>query len=267
MKPIFRSRQLKARSAFSRVDLLATLAVLILLGGWLGFNYCGERGRIVRCSWNLQGLGKAMQFFANDHDSALPPAGVSALQTTWDMQIATYLTSERPGTNPPSAQKELPSAAAPKFFCPSDPVRRGDSPRSYALSSHDMTPGNWPPGPENTTGVGLWWGWGDQEKLQGRETQNLDDLLLVKLAWLPDPADTLLLTEFPSKENRMRRVECVRVDSVREQGRPLSGDQLQRFHHGRFNYLMADGHVELLTPLQTGGLDGHAGIWTIKKGD
>ena len=40
----------------------------------------------------------------------------------------------------------------------------------------------------------------------------------------------------------------------------------QRFHLGRLNYLMVDGHVELLSPLQTGSFDGTAGIWTVKKG-
>jgi prepilin-type processing-associated H-X9-DG protein len=127
-----------------------------------------------------------------------------------------------------------------------------------------MAADNWPPGPNNTTGVGLWWGRGEAKGFLGHDTQNLGELALVKLSWLPDAGDTLLLTEFPNKANRLGRVECIRGGSVREQARELA--QPAQFHFGRFNYLMCDGHVEPLTSLQTGGMDsGQAGIWSIKK--
>jgi prepilin-type processing-associated H-X9-DG protein len=44
-------------------------------------------------------------------------------------------------------------------------------------------------------------------------------------------------------------------------------DNSTKFHGGRFNYLMIDGHVELLSPLQTGSFDGTSGIWSLKEKD
>src|SRR4029077_19037693 len=141
----------RGRRAFSQIDLLALIGVLAVLAGWFGFKHGGERGRIARCTANLKDLGDAMHRFAGDHGGALPPAGIEPLQTTWDMQLYSYL---KPGQ---AAGDELIASVAPRFFCPSDPIKRGDRPRSYAMSAHSMTPDNWPPGPDNTTGVGLWW--------------------------------------------------------------------------------------------------------------
>jgi hypothetical protein len=83
------SSEFHARGAFSLVDLVVTVAVVLLLGGWFGLHYAGEHGRMVRCAWHLEDLGQAMQNFANNHGGALPPAGVSALGATWDMEIVT----------------------------------------------------------------------------------------------------------------------------------------------------------------------------------
>jgi prepilin-type processing-associated H-X9-DG protein len=135
------------------------------------------------------------------------------------------------------------------------------------MSGHDMAPENWPPGPGNTTGVGLQWDARNEVKLLGSETTNIDDLALVKFSMLPDPADILLLTEYPDVQNRMGSLEGITVSSVSQQGSPISNNWPKLLHYGRFNYLMADGHVEMLTGLQTGGMNGHAGIWSIKEDD
>jgi prepilin-type processing-associated H-X9-DG protein len=257
---------LRGAGAFSRIDLLAVLLVVLLLGGWLGLTHLGERGRIARCARNLEILGEVMQGFATDHGGALPPAGVEALPTTWDVQLSPYLKPGPAKSAGLSDPRRLLEAVAPNFVCPSDSFQRGVPPRSYAMSGHDMKPDNWPPGPDNSTGVGLWWGPGEAHRLLGYETDNLNDLALVKLTWLPDPASTLVLTECPGMGNRLAQAEDLRVESVAQQAKAFNSRR-PPYHDGRFNYLMADGHVELLTPLQTGGMDGHAGIWTIKKGD
>jgi prepilin-type processing-associated H-X9-DG protein len=247
-------------SAFTRADALATLVAVMLLGGWLGFRYLGERGRIARCTWNLRALGGAMQSFANDHGDALPPAGIEAPQITWDMQLMPYLKPGLGKSDSPSAQMRLLKAVTPTFFCPSDPISRGDRPRSYAMSAHDMGPENWPLGPDNTTGLGLWWGENDEVRLLGHKSQNPDELALVKLSWLPDPANTLLLTEYPDKQNRMRSKYCVTIQGAAQQSSAIN-NLASPFHYHRVNYLMADGHVELLSPL------GSIGIWNLKNGD
>ena len=274
---MFKSRI--AEQAFTRVDLLAVIVVVFLLMVWFGFNHLGERGRIAQCTRNLQVLGQAMQSFANDHGSALPPAGVEQLATTWDMELLDYLQPDSVTAISPGAKKEAESSeqsVARRFLCPSDPIKR-DRPRSYAMSEYDMKNDTWPPGPDSTTGVGLPWNKDNLSRLLGNDVaqqiqgyksheQAVDALALVKLDWMPDAANTLLLTESLYPGNQLGNTYRATTWCVNEQ---LDGinDDVSHFHNGRFNYLMADDHVELLTPFQAGSWDGSMGIWTIKKGD
>ena len=260
--------------AFTRVDMLAVIVSLIVLAGWFGFNHSGERGRMARCSRNLQVLGEAMHSFANDHRGGLPPAGVEDPQTTWDQELLPYLAPQTGKSNPPLVGRNMLKAVAPRFFCPSDPIQRGERPRSYAMSAHDMKPENWPPGPDNTTGVGLWWSKEGIQNLLGKEIaeqagKNSDALAAVKLSFISDPAGTLLLTELAHRDNRLASVMQVRLSSVDDQLAAFRGD-LSHFHGGQFNYLMVDGHVESLSPfqpLQAVKIGGSAGIWSINKGN
>ena len=52
---------------------------------------------------------------------------------------------------------------------------------------------------------------------------------------------------------------------------PGYGLTAANFHNGRFNYLLADGHVETLRPEQTLGTGNNpgrqTGMWTILAGD
>jgi prepilin-type processing-associated H-X9-DG protein len=251
------------------VDLLAAIAVAALLAGWFGFNRLGERGRIARCARNLAVLGQAMHGSAHDHNGGLPPAGMETPETTWDIELVPYAAPQLGQSKSPTANRQLIKSIASSYLCPSDSVKR-DRPRSYSMPAHDMKPENWPPGPGNSTGVGLWWSrqavrnqLGDDadEEAQG----NRDILPAISLSDIPHPADTLLLTELIQRDNRLASASQVRVASAEDQRAAFRGD-LSRFHGGRFNYLMADGHVELLTPLQTGSISGSAGIWSVRKG-
>ena len=158
---------------------------------------------------------------------------------------------------------------ASDFCCPSDSVKR-DYPRTYVMSAHDMKPENWPPGRDSATGVGIWWSKQAVRNQLGDDADeeaatNRDVLPAVMLSDIPQPADTLLLTELVQRDNRLGGVSQVRIWTAEAQRAAFKGDS-SRFHGGRFNYLMADGHVELLTPLQTGTTSGGAGIWSIRKG-
>lgn len=264
------------RAAFTQTDLLTLIVTLGLLVGWFGLTHFGERGRIAQCSWNLRRLGQAMQSFANDHDSGLPPAGIETPAITWDMELLPYLRPDLVHSNALPTMKQLQQADS-VFFCPSDPLRRGDRPRSYAMSTHDMKLDNWPPGLNNATGVGLWWGNGEVRSLLGNRApehlpQDLDALCLVKLSWMPDPANTLLLTEYINRQNRLGSVDAIRLGSVAQQMVAFQGRDFSDFQFGQFNYLMVDGHVELLSPLRLSPFPvipsaAASGVWSIKAGD
>ncbi len=255
----FQSSQISVKG-FTQMDLMVTIIVVAGLIGWFGLTHTGERARIAKCAQNLNVLGGLMQDYANDHGSSLPPASVERPLIAWDMQIAPYL---RPS--------QVKTGIDPFFLCPSDHLDRR-RPRSYAMSAHDMAPANWPPGPDNETGVGLSWNNDNIKQLLGDKAvesvakDNSDSLALVKLSWLPAPADTIVLTELIDPDNNLKGIGKTTVSSPEEQQATLRGDT-SGFHNGKFNYLMADGHVELLSSLQTGSLDGNSGIWTIGKGD
>jgi prepilin-type processing-associated H-X9-DG protein len=250
--------------AFTRLDLMAGMAVVLILIGWFGFSYLGEQGRIAKCAKNLALLGQLTQEYANDHAGSLPPASIESKQLAWDMQIAPYL-----------APSQVKNGMDPYFLCPSDHLNRS-RPRSYAMAAHDMTRENWPPGSDNETGVGLVWNNDSLKRLLGEKAitnvvANLDSLAMVKLSSISAPADTLLYTDLIHRDNELKGIKRAAVPSPGEQLEAFNGDG-SRFHRGRFNYLMLDGHVEWLSPLQTGSSGGydagpHHGIWTIKAKD
>ena len=249
--------------AFSRIDLLAVIGVTLWLGVWWGWGHSGERGRVARCAANLSALGQAMQACANENGEALPAAGINLpkFQSSWDLKLFAYL---EPGLA--KVKSEQFFDRAPRFFCcPSDTVPRSGGARSYAMSANDMQPAHWPPGPDSATGLGLEWNRDTVlSLLDGAALQNPEKLPVVKLSSVPAPADTLLLTELVDPANVMLGISPATVRGTASQARAFK-DGGRQFHGGRFNYLMVDGHVELLSPLQTGALDGSRGIWTLKQ--
>lgn len=275
IEEINRASHWKFKQAFTRLDLCCVIFSTAILLGFLLFNFTGERGRIFQCTRNLKRLGDAMQDFAADHNDSLPPAGVQEEQITWDMLITPYLRPDLVISNSAYAKRLLKMAVAPYFICPSDKLVRAD-PRTYVMSGNDMEPENWPPGVDSATGVGLVWNKQRVENLLGKDAldqakTNVTALALVKRSSIPDPANTLLLTEIVRSDGQIGNIPTAIVSDARIQVEMFKGDSF-RFHHGRFNYLMADGHAELLSPFRAGNAgafdaDRQSGIWTIKKED
>ena len=246
-------------AGFSRVDLAVVVAVAALLAAWFGFSHSGERGRIARCARNLGVLGEAIDSYANDHNDGIPAGAINlgGAKTTWDVELFRYLEARLAKASGAYEKRQLLLAAQPFFFCPSDPVQRGGHPRSYAMAARDMAYG-WPPGPDDKTGVGLFWASSTlsvlDEGLAQRSVKDPELLPRLQRSVLPEPAGTLLLTELMAPDNLMAEGPRARVFGVGEQEAVFK--QAPGLHRGRFNYLMADGHVAWLTRLQTGGQGG-----------
>ena len=255
--------QTETDRAFTRIDLMAVIVVLLFVGGWLALAYTGENGRIAQCTRNLSTLGRAMQTYADQNQGALPAAGIDwgKNQISWDMKLRPYLSAGK-------ANSEQVFATLPRFFfCPSDPANHYATPRSYAMGGNDMSLDHWPPGSDSATGVGLWWDARTISPLLKDLTgQKVEQLPVVKLSDIPRPADTVLLTEFIDPNNNLGSLRQTTVIGPSQQ-RQFFKDGGVNFHHGKFNYLMVDGHVELLSRLQTGSWDGTGGIWIMKKGN
>lgn len=278
-KPLNGLRQAHCRQgkyrAFTRLDLCVSITSAILVIILVLFNLLGERGRILRCTHNLKKMGQAFHGYAGEHEGAFPPASSLLTGTSWDTAIKPYLRPDLFKTNSTYAKRELDREVAASFLCPSDNVHR-PRPRTYSMSGHDMLPQNWPPGPDNATGVGLVWDIKTVNTLFGedgweRATKNRSFLPSVKLSDVPDPANTLLLTENVMPQNQVGGILGATVRGVRQQVMGFNGNR-EQFHHGCFNYLMADGHVELLSPFKIGNAGSYdsivpGDIWTIKAGD
>lgn len=270
----FRS-QIDTSGAFSMWDLIVILIVVAVLGGWFAFTHMGERGRVIRCTGNLRMLGQSMQSYAKDQDDSIPAATINLEKNhvfTWDMGLFPYLVPSLANTKSGYDKKELMQAAQPHFVCPSDPIQR-KSPRSYAMSGFYMVPKNWPPSSNDHTGLGLVWDSNTVPQLLGSNAvqsakENPDLLPRLKLSILPDPANTLLLTELITGNNVMGNPMTTRVFYTRQQIHAFNDDS-SKFHSGKFNYLMADGHVALMSPSETGdkGDKQQAGIWAISGGN
>jgi prepilin-type processing-associated H-X9-DG protein len=268
-KPI----KLHNESGFSRADLVAVVGIVSLLACWFLCSRNGEQGRIARCANNLEQMGKAMQSEAGDHDNGLPAAGIRVGKhtITWDQDLFTYLSTTLKNSTDAEASAESLLAVSSRLLCPSDTIARGRHPRSYAMGGRAAFY-KWPPSPEDKAGVGVLWNDETVNNLLGdnmveNAAKNPEILPRLKLSVLGDPAGTLLITELLTPANKVRGFASIRVESVDIQ-RTAGHQNLTNFHFGKFNYLMADGHVELLTGLQTGGVGWEpAGIWTIKAGD
>jgi prepilin-type processing-associated H-X9-DG protein len=263
--------------AFSRLDLLVLVCVLLLLGTWFAFSHFGERARIAQCAYNLKALGQAMQGYADEHHGEIPAAMINLGETrlTWDTPLFPYLKAGSPISKTATgeeARHQQNKAFAHWFFCPSDPIQRIGIPRSYAMSEHGMSLNDWPPRYDSASGPGLFWDdfWtakvlppAQVEKV----TQNPELLPKMNLSEIPAPADTLLLTEYFHRVNVLQETDYAHVGNVGEQLGVLKEANAGTVHYNRFNYLMVDGHVELLNGFQTGGEAGPGGIWTIQAGD
>ena len=238
---------------------MVLIGLVVFLGYWFGLSRFGERGRVAKCAANLAVLGRAMQEFSNDHGDALPPAIIDMQQVTWDARIATYL---------PANQAR--HGIDPLFKCPSDQLPHART-RSYTMSAHNMRNENWPIGPENATGVGLIWNQESISRLLGEPAirtaaTNMDCLAMLKRSTIPAPASTVVLTELINSDNNLKGTRWAVIGDAADTS--AAGQQLEqllhsqiRIHEGRYNYLMLDGHVERLSPLQAGALK----IWNIRK--
>jgi prepilin-type processing-associated H-X9-DG protein len=237
------------------------------------------------CGQNLVELGKAMHEYAQEHSDCLPPAAISNEQgqASWDLKIKNYLPPKASSTGDYYADLRQRRAVTPIFKCPSDIERRREheAPRSYAMPLYDPRRGGVQPSPESPTGVGIRFpdaNFNECPVEGGRSTERAAEKAasppVVHLSIITEPVDTLLLTEHVSPANALWNSSHATVADTSDQ---LQSQMLAEsaFHGGRFNYLMIDGHVEALTPIETVGHVGqagsnpatHYGIWTIRPGD
>lgn len=120
-----------SRAAFTLVELLVVLAVVILLStiALSGISKVRDKADAARCASNLRSIGSAFLLYANDFDGYLP-LHINSLVTPdpaerrkgWQVKIMPYMMMDS-------------VTVRSRFICPSaDPRPRTDQETTYAIS-------------------------------------------------------------------------------------------------------------------------------------
>jgi prepilin-type processing-associated H-X9-DG protein len=270
--------------AFGRLELIITISVIVVLA-LLGWAFMAK-GKAVQkdtvCVDNLKHLGMGMAMYTGANDQKLPYAFIhhdNAKQFVWDGLMGSYLRAAIRGDDKSKPAPELGNL----LLCPEDKVpplefavKYGFPRRTYAMPWHSMDNMNWPVASTNTTGVGLWWASYGQGNTSVKQLTNYlaGGLPAIRLSMIPDPMETMLLTEQAKSNNIARNSSGGRIKYTADHLETEVTDPAS-YQEGKINYLMIDGHVETLSPEATVGPRGrtgagwntHFGIWSIRAGD
>lgn len=274
--------------AFTVIELVLVIAIVAVLAG-IAFLLVGRVKPVVKesaCVSNVKELAKVLAMYQHDNSEKLPMAYVRWSDPkflNWDVFLIDYLRVNLrtdPGMPAPSV-----NAVNKYLLCPDDTIpgvkwgTKQAKRRTYSMTYHDMSPKNWPPGPENETGVGIHWTVGAKQGLNSLTNYNSysNNLPALRTAMILEPDDTLFLTEHAYFRNILANPGGSTVATTAEHihDDPKAELKLSSLHGGRITYLMVDGHVESLLPDLTTGLTGgvssnrntHKGMWTIKARD
>lgn len=284
------------RRAFAMIEalvILAVSAVVLVLIFWVlksSWKKWRASSAMATCTANLKSMGEAMEMYSKDDSGRLPYAGLRTnnVHISWDDLLRSYLgsTLDKKELASPSPKERLKL-----LQCPADDLglisdkyeKTGGHRRSYAMPSHNMAEGNWPPGPDNGTGIGILWDLSERSDFPdskarwhvlppGTLWEKGPSQPAFSMSSIPDPSKTIAITEHLHTNNVIGNVFAATIPNATEHIHirfPLKAEDL---HKGGINYLLLDGHVEHLSPLDTLGPSSpspsiQSGMWTVTPND
>lgn len=278
-------RPVAYQRGFSRADLLTTLGVVVLLLG-VGagyFVYSKSSSKLTACVGNLRLLGLSVQMYSTQNNDKLPYAFIhlgDRDKISWDTLVRPFARASMRGED-----RNQPAPGTNEFKkilrCPDDTTepREWGKPqgrRTYSMPAHNMDNSNWPPGNTNNTGIGLGWRAGARGNASLSFLKQPGWVLpSLRLATVLNPQDTLLLAEQSRSNNIIANSSGATIRVTADHIERRVDREPNPYHKEKLNYLMIDGHVELLAPEETvgsGGIAGtnqsaHHGKWTLDPKD
>lgn len=218
---------MKRKNGFTLIELLVVVAILSLLAAILFpvFSRARENARRVSCQSNHKQIGLALMQYVQDNDEKFPPFIPNVVRNHALFVIRPYLKSYQI-YHCPSDSTEISDPNALKFFLPGEGW--------VAVCSYNMTRDA---GTADAPAPGAYWG--------------LIDAVGVSLADVPNPAETIMITEHKGvsdpdngayHDNYTRRVSATTNNFTGPNEDPSNLVTVR--HLEGANYSFADGHVK-----------------------
>jgi len=277
MKPL--PRPAAALRGFTLIELLVVIAIIAILAGMLlpALSKAKMKANATKCLANFKQVGLGALVYVGDFDDAIPPANIR-MSTGENWSFDDLLHRYVGGSKDLAALtgNNMPAADSLKIFdCPSDKYIRLNTTlakRSYSMprgsgANNPMSAANFPPHSGSSGGVGLFWSTGAPLATGTRITP-------VRTAVVTAPASTLLSMERATTGNFQGGDNSSVTDSpdqllyIPNTTNPNPGLDPLAYHNGKWNWLMVDGHAELL-PLDKTTRPGQplnvtSGMWSIQ---
>ena len=267
-----------AHSGFTLIELLVVIAIIAILAGMLlpALSKAKMKANSTKCLANFKQVGLGALVYVGDFDDKFPPANIR-MSSGENWSFDDFLHRFVGGTKDLTllTGNTMPTADSVKVFeCPSDKYIRVNTAlakRSYSMprgsgANSSMTAPNYPPHSGSTGGIGLFWG-------TGAPLAAGTVISPVRVTHVQAPAATLLSMERATTGNYQGGDNSSVTDSpdqllyIPNTTNPNPGLDPLAYHNGKWNWLMVDGHAELL-PLDKTTRPGQAlnvtsGMWSI----
>ena len=242
-------------NGFTLIELLTVIAIIGILAAILipTVGKVRSTARTTKCLSNLRQIGTAAALYSNDNRNFLVPAGLDNApgftgDGSWDRWLHPYLQQEKSN-----------QVGETIIYCPSDDravanIASGMA-RTYSMNRN------------NPVGDAVYGGGGVSNVYASGYGGN--GKKRVKFNDVPDPSRTIYFTERPDGSNFKGNYSGSIIDTPDQQLSTTAPNQ-PNLHGGKFNYLMVDGSVKLLSPLETFGTGTSSapkGYWTRVAGD
>jgi len=235
----------KTSRIFTLIELLVVVSIIAILAAMLlpGLNQARNVARKSSCLNNQKQLGLCFAEYTLDNGDYLPYYGPwNSIYSTWDKQIAGYMTNKQVGNF---------INYGPKWeVCPMDLLKRNQSggrdqdSRSYSMVCNDQQASNKPYG---ITGF--------------------------KVNRIPRTSEVFVVVERPNVNNPSMSGSYATANFPGDQVDLTGVNGYASPYHGKmWNYLFVDGHTDTLFPQQTIGTgtnvnNGAKGFWTVNPLD